>query len=319
MGMLMDDTRLTGGVPMVKIDGAKVRSLREARGLTQLFLATSVNVTTDTISRWENKRYPTIKQENGIKLAEALEVDLDEILEKPPEQEPEGEGLPSLQVQEEVALEDPVPEVSRFPKKKVIAALFIAGFLLLSGWWFYPFSEQHPTITSRRLLPLSVVSGQPFPVAITVSTDSAYPLTLILKEVLPKDAELLTSVPPYSAFNPETGEIKWLRKIDGKQVFAYRVKTEKSAATADFSGTVAVRKATGPQISVKGDSRVKTGQFHWADSDGDGCICDEEILLVYDVFSEIEGLGLDVDQVEEIWLGSGYVWDEDEQKFKVLP
>ena len=83
----MDESRMTGGVPMVKIDGAKVRSLREARGLTQLFLATAVEVTTDTISRWENKRYPTIKRENGLKLAEALEVDLDEILEKSTEEE----------------------------------------------------------------------------------------------------------------------------------------------------------------------------------------------------------------------------------------
>ncbi|MBW2329248.1 MAG: helix-turn-helix transcriptional regulator [Deltaproteobacteria bacterium] len=46
---------------MIRIDGAKVRQLREDRGLTQLYMATAVEVTTDTISRWENRRYPTIR------------------------------------------------------------------------------------------------------------------------------------------------------------------------------------------------------------------------------------------------------------------
>ena len=68
--------------PMVRIDGVRVREIREQKGLTQLYLATAVEVTTDTISRWENKRYPSIKGENAEKLAEALEVDLEEILDK---------------------------------------------------------------------------------------------------------------------------------------------------------------------------------------------------------------------------------------------
>ncbi len=67
---------------MVKVDGAKIKRLREEQGLTQLYLATAVQVTTDTISRWENRRYPSIKKENGIKLAEALNVALEDILEE---------------------------------------------------------------------------------------------------------------------------------------------------------------------------------------------------------------------------------------------
>ena len=71
----------SGIVPMVGIDGTKIRKLREEKGLTQLYLSTVVGVTTDTISRWENKRYPTIKLENAEKLAHALQVKLDDILE----------------------------------------------------------------------------------------------------------------------------------------------------------------------------------------------------------------------------------------------
>ncbi|MGW8161763.1 MAG: helix-turn-helix domain-containing protein, partial [Desulfobulbales bacterium] len=66
---------------MVKIDGSRVRRLRESKGLTQLYIATVVGVTTDTISRWENRRYPAIKEENALKLAEALEVSLEEFLD----------------------------------------------------------------------------------------------------------------------------------------------------------------------------------------------------------------------------------------------
>ena len=75
----MSDQQYPGPLQMVKIDGSKVRSLREAKGLTQLYIATVVGVTTDTISRWENKRYPSIKEENALKLAESLEVSLDEM------------------------------------------------------------------------------------------------------------------------------------------------------------------------------------------------------------------------------------------------
>ena len=62
------------------IDGARIRTVRETKKLTQLYVANVVGVTTDTISRWENNRYPSIKRENAEKLASALEVDLEEIL-----------------------------------------------------------------------------------------------------------------------------------------------------------------------------------------------------------------------------------------------
>ena len=77
----MSDNIYPAGPAMVKIDGSRIRAIREEKGLTQLYVATAVEVTTDTVSRWENKRYPTIKKENGLKLAEALEVELSEILD----------------------------------------------------------------------------------------------------------------------------------------------------------------------------------------------------------------------------------------------
>lgn len=310
---------------MVKIDGTKVRSLREANGLTQLYLATSVSVTTDTISRWENKRYPAIKKENALKLAEALDVELDEILEKDQDEltaDPVDEGV----VEDAHLLAQPAEPVLEKSEKQVsvkkispFVFAFVAGILSLV-WWLYPSSQHPPSIKAGRLLPRLAVPGQPFPVAITVSSGSVVPISLILKEILPAGgSELLATVPPYSAFNSETGEIKWLRKIEGEQVFAYMVKINGAEGIADFDGTVAVHKGPASPINVRGKNRVEMGDFHWADSNGDGRICDEEILVVYDVFSEIQGLGLDVDEVEEIWLGSGYKWNKDKAVFEILP
>ncbi len=81
-----------GPMAMIKIDGARARHLRESQGLTQLYIATAVGVTTDTISRWENGRYSNIKRDNGVRLAEALEVSLEEILLVEKEQAEDGAG-----------------------------------------------------------------------------------------------------------------------------------------------------------------------------------------------------------------------------------
>ena len=58
----------------VCLDGGEVKRQRELHGLTQLYVSKVVGVTTDTISRWENNRYPTIRRENAINLADALET-----------------------------------------------------------------------------------------------------------------------------------------------------------------------------------------------------------------------------------------------------
>src|SRR6056297_3659596 len=70
----------------VAVDATALRRIREEKRLTQLYVSKVVGVTTDTISRWENNRYPTIRRENALKLAEALEVPLDALLLKPVEE-----------------------------------------------------------------------------------------------------------------------------------------------------------------------------------------------------------------------------------------
>ena len=329
----MDTSKMVGGVPMVRIDGAMVRKLRETRGLTQLFLATAVGVTTDTISRWENKRYPTIKKENGLKLAEALEVDLEAILEIPKKMEEPPLSSSATSVDESVAsaeesagIEEENFVESAFAAQKSYAKikLSLAGGLLIAFfvfllWWFYSDGDQ-PTITAWRVLPKHAIAEQPFPVLVTVGSSSTTSLSLIVRENLPKGALLLAAVPPYSAYDTKIGEVKWLRKIDGHQVFAYMVKIEQQAGVVPhFSGKVALPKGAGRQIDVAGNAVVHMSQFHWADANADGRISDEEILTVYDEYSDIKDLAINIDQVEEMWLGSGYVWNAEKKKFEILP
>ena len=75
----------------VAIDAVAIRRIREEKRLTQLYVAKVVGVTTDTVSRWENNRYPTIMRDNALKLAEALEVDLAIILKQEEESEESGD------------------------------------------------------------------------------------------------------------------------------------------------------------------------------------------------------------------------------------
>lgn len=322
----METGKTTGGVPMVKIDGAKVRNIRESKGLTQLFLATAVGVTTDTISRWENKRYPTIKKENAVKLAEALEVELDAILEI----QAEDTSCPSQTFDQEQErkiadtdaaeeLKKPVRGAKLPTRMKVsLAAVILIPFLALLGWWFSA-DEEPVRITAKRILPHHAVGGQPFPVSIAVASNAATAVSLIVRENLPEGTVLLSSAPPYSAYDAKTGELKWLKKIDGSQIFAYLIKIDRQAGTAVFAGKVALPKGSGPQIDVSGNAEVQMSHFHWADTDADNRISDEEILTVYDEYSEIKNLAVNIDQVEEIWLGSGYIWDPEKQKFNILP
>ncbi len=307
---MMKDSIMTGASVMIKIDGTKVKQLRESQGLTQLYLATTVEVTTDTISRWENKRYPSIKKENGLKLAEALGVCLDEILEH----------------------EDKVTNVESAPhrsvnltkrtfsyKKGIILSLFI---ILAASFFGYTLINKKttPLVMAHRIMPAITIAAVPFPVVVEVNGQENTAISLILKENIPDNASII-STSPKVAISTEKGEdLKWIQKINGRTVFAYMIKIDSGSNTvSDFSGSVAVSQENAAPIAVQGDSRIRLGPHHWADSDGDNVISDHEILTVYDQYSGIEGFDIDIDLIERMWLGSRYKWDQNSKSFTILP
>jgi transcriptional regulator with XRE-family HTH domain len=311
----MDEQNFPGPPQMVKIDGSKVRSLREAKGLTQLYIATVVGVTTDTISRWENKRYPTIKQENGLKLAEALEVSLDDILET---------DEPAVEVQEvsETVMQQ---TESRRQFRPLLWLLLLVAVLLLPFIWFHFNQPAEPviSISATRILPPHIPAGQPFPVIIQVKAIQENSFSLILKETLPPGCELIKSNPLYTGIDKKTGSIKWLSRFDGPlKTYVYLAKrkpTTDSSGSLRFSGSVTLRNKEAAGTTIGGSQVVPIADYHWADTNQDNRIVDDEILEAYDVFSALDKLEYDWQEIDDIWSGDSYYWDDASQKYVIRP
>lgn len=308
----MSEQTYPGPSQMVKIDGSKVRSLRESKGLTQLYIATVVGVTTDTISRWENKRYPSIKEENGHKLAEALEVSLDEILEK--EEQPVQQDEPPV-----IALSQ--PSASK-PKRLLLWLLLLVLVLLLPFVWYSLKQPQPVTIFASRLLPPHVPAGQPFPVIIQVTAKQPGPFSLILKETLPEGCEPLVSAPPYTGFDNKTGSLKWISRTTGQvTTFVYLAKKQDTSPGAPddtplrFSGSVTLRDKKSAETIIAGALVLPLAEYHWADANRDNRIEDAEILAVYDTFSALDSIKYDWQEIDAIWSGQSYYWDAVSRKY----
>lgn len=313
--LIMTDTEHQGIMAMVKIDGNKVKRLREQKGLTQLYVATAVQVTTDTISRWENKRYPKIKKENGIKLAEALEVELSDILDN----EIVVENDTTETVKTDSSSEN---HMSNVPKRRISIVVSLIAFLALSLFFsitfFYSGTPVH--ISAQRILPSTCTISQPFPVTIEVQTTSTEPLTIIVKEQFPSGASIIASTPSLPAGTHKNNTLKWLDKVSNKTLFTYIAAIqEDESKDHNFTGTIAANSSEDSSIPITGNGTIQTSTFHWVDRDRDNVISDSEILAVYDQHGDLEKLGINVDLIEEIWLGSGYIWSQEKQKYEILP
>lgn len=145
----MSEIVYPGGQVMIRIDGTKIRQIREQKGLTQLYIATAVEVTTDTVSRWENKRYPSIKKENALKLAQALEVDLSELMESESEPITADTRLPADPEVRQNENTGPLLVKHRFYKKN--AKIFIGISVFLSCFLSQLSTSCNPVLYPRIL------------------------------------------------------------------------------------------------------------------------------------------------------------------------
>ena len=288
---------------MVCICGSKVRSLREQQNLTQLYLATAVGVTTETISRWERQEAPTVKKENGQKLADALTVSLAEI-------------LAPLQ---QMAVEGPVASGGPWKKKYWIAAVLLAAVLLFLLWSRQNNGLVH--LSAKRIMPAHSVADHPFPVVIDVDFVSERNRSFLLTEQLPGGCRVLHTLPVTTVAGE--GRLKWIDKNgSGKRSFSYLASCSAESdkeVSFSFNGFLLVRESSKNEIPVNGRSRLRLSTFHWADSDRNKSIDDEELLAVYDDFGRVDGLEVDVEEVEAIWMGSGYRWDAEQGVFEIIP
>ena len=306
---------------MANINGEKVRKLREKNGLTQLYVATVVGVTTDTISRWENRRYPNIKQENAEKLAEALEVSLEEILDDTitPSEPDQEEPSPVGPVFEEKTAQPASRKISWYQWVPVLVAGFVLGFAV----WKYIFGNgEHISVTAFRVMPNHIPAGEVFPVIIHVKTQGAGNVPLIVKETLPKDCTPIVSVPKFTNIDVNTGVLKWISRTGGEMTtFAYLAKAAKQASAFEplvFDGIVTLRNSGSLTTLISGEKEIVAADFHWADANRDGRISDEEILTVYDRYAALDSLDFDWNEIDDIWSGQGYRWDPLAKKYIIL-
>jgi len=321
---------------MVKIDGIKIRTIREKQGLTQLYVATAVEVTTDTVSRWENRRYPTIKKENAQRLAKALDVELDAILDSSDPKIPEAEVASASPAPVAESTSEPQqlqatghPQAISSPagrlKKWLLAASGLAVIAAAIGWtaWFFLADTMTPEtqidLQAARIAPDHFISGQPLPIFIRINGPTDREISIIIKETLPPGANLVASAPAVSGTDKKEHSIKWLTKVNGTAIFSYSLKTDPSyQGQLSYSGNIKVTGAGTTEHSIAGSVKSQTGLHHWADSNNDNRISDEEILTVYDLAKNESEIGIDMDLIEEMWLGDGYIWHPDTQRFSII-
>jgi hypothetical protein len=173
------------------------------------------------------------------------------------------------------------------------------------------------------MLPRFCAPGEIIPVQIKVSRGGSDQEGLIIKERLPAGWRLVASLPPAAAGRDTAGEVKWLIPGGSDQVtLSYTVQVNPSApptSAAAFAGSVVARAGGLARTeTIGGDLTVKVAGMHWADSNGDGRIDDNEIMPAYYLTEELKGLGLDWKTIEVIWSGKGYVWDQRTERFAVV-
>lgn len=300
---------------MVRIDGAKIKELRESKKLTQLYLSTVVGVTTDTISRWENRHYQSIKLENAEKLAQALEVSFDEILKSEERHEVE---LVHDEADSQKETGQTVSQLQRSKPVILAAILLIAAISVFV--LFSMFSEpQQVLVSAKRILPPHVSPGQTFPVLIRVSSINEKPVSLIIKEIIPKGTQAQKGLPDITSIDRKENSLKWIRRLDTDDtVYAYLCQAPVNISLESrliFDGTVTLKKNVNDRQTIEGDNSLVIAQYHWADQNRDYVIDDEEILAVYDTYSDIEELPFDRELIDSIWASSGYTWNSAKGQF----
>ncbi len=290
--------------PTVCLDGNAVRRIREEKKLTQLYVAKVVGVTTDTISRWENNRYPSVKRENGDRLAEALEVSLEAIL------------------QQEISCDERAAGRSRKRHLPLAFALLCLGIaaIIFSFRSFFP-SPPAPQVGVHveRVLPHFAAPGSVIPVRVRLEVEEGVK-GFILREHFPAGWKLIEANPPASSVDNEEGMVRWIiRPGRSPGIISYLIRVGPGAETGAirkfFGDVVANPDGRNAPVPISGETGIRTAAYLWADQNGDGVVDDSEMLQASDTMDEMKGVHLDWNLLEEIWDAGSYRWDESRQRF----
>lgn len=299
----MSDLSAENHTSTVCLDGSRVKRQRELHGLTQLYVSKVVGVTTDTISRWENNRYPTIRRENAINLAEALGVPLELILQQPEEEIVDG------------------PATANADRRLLVIGGLLILVVLLSGGWLY-FSRSGPVpvkIAAERILPVFAAPGSEIPVQIRLKRNEGAG-GFILRERFPKGWKLTEAFPPPSSLDNIEGVARWIIKAgDQSEKVVYLVEvaeTSPESRQPSFHGELIAGSGDDRLATpVDGGAVVQLETYHWADADGDSRIDDVEMLDTSYTVDEMSGVHIDWNRLELLWDAGAYHWDKTDQVF----
>lgn len=295
--------------PTVCLDGTAVRQIREEKKLTQLYVAKVVGVTTDTISRWENNRYPTVKRENLLKLAEALEVTVEHLLK--PESEGAEQGSASLTSARRKSL-----------WVGIAAVMLVVLIALLLYFWIVARQSRMAApidFAAERILPRFAAPGSVVPVRIRLDL-AGERRGYIVKERFPAGCKLIEASPPASSLDNEEGTARWIVKPGETRsliVYLLRIDARLPVGTrATFRGEiVGSSEERNRAAAILGNGEVVVEPFNWTDSNGDGRIEDLEMLEASQAFQEMGGVHLDWKHLEQLWDAGSYHWDATKNQF----
>ena len=303
----------------VDINGNKIRLLREEKELTQLYLATVVGVTTDTISRWENRRYPSIKLENARKLAEALGVELVALLDEAPGAAATAEGAATAEAHpaaEPSTRAAGRPLFARFRQRRwlvtagVLLAALAAGLLLLTA--------NRSGVRAERILPPHTAPGAPFPVVIRLTGEVDVANTVLVRDELTGKAEATGPAVDGEAkrFGRNPRWIGHLRR--GRAAFVYLVEPDRKMQPDEeirFAGDIVADEGQTTGDAIGGASRIHIAPYHWADADRDYVISDSEIRKAYATYSLPGESLVNFTEIEELWVAGRYTWNRKTRSF----
>lgn len=291
----------------VSIDGDRARQIREEKRLTQLYVAKVVGVTTDTVSRWENNRYPTIRRDNALKLAEALEVELETLLLVDP------------------SAEKPIPEQRHGQRRLwllLVVALFCCG-LLAFLYVYQQSSGAAPILQAKRVVPDYAPPGNR--ILVRVEINSEQPLKgMILKEQFAPGWRLIDAEPEASSVRSQAQGARWIFRHPPPTLTIYYMLETAADVGNDTKPFIQGEVIANPNDRHFAQPLTSSGKmlrqpYHWADSNANYVIDDLEILEVSEMTDNTAGLDLGWDQLEDLWQGDGYRWLPEKHEFEPLP